>query len=263
MCRHADAPLRTGDAMAGYELRAMSIGEIIDGSFTIYRRHFGTLITIAVICVGLPALINIYLNLAGGPILRPGLWFLSSILGVLGGLLSGGATVYAISQVYLGQPPTAEQALRRAFSRFGKLLLSGLFKYLIIWFGMILLLVPGFIAMCGLSVVVQAIVIENPPSATAALGRSWSLTRGYKGKAFVLGLAVFIVLAIPMVAAAAVVGLVGAVGPWVNAVSQILSFLLFPVLAAAFTLFYYDLRVRQEAFDLEVLTQTIEHPAPA
>lgn len=248
--------------MAGYELRAMSIGEIIDGSVTIYRRHFGILITIAVICVGLPALINIYVGLAGGPLLHPGLWFLSGVLGIVGGLISGGATVYAISQLYMGQTPTVDQALRRALARFGKLLLAGFFKYAIIGFGMVLLFVPGVIAMCGLAVVVQAVVIENPPSAVAALSRSWNLTRGYKGKAFVLGIAVFIVLWIPIVAAAAMAGLVGAAGVWIDALAQILSFVLFPVLAAAFTLFYYDLRVRQEAFDLELLTQTIDQPAP-
>ena len=40
--------------MVSTTLRPLSVGEILDVSFTLYRRHFATLGTVAVLCSGLP-----------------------------------------------------------------------------------------------------------------------------------------------------------------------------------------------------------------
>ena len=44
----------------------------------------------------------------------------------------------------------------------------------------------------------------------------------------------------------------------VNVGAELLSFLVYPFMAAVVTLFYYDLRVRQEAFDLEHLSAQLD-----
>ena len=40
--------------------------------------------------------------------------------------------------------------------------------------------------------------------------------------------------------------------------TSLLQLVLFPLLPVTFTLFYYDLRVRKEAFDLEFLSEQLE-----
>ena len=46
-------------------------------------------------------------------------------------------------------------------------------------------------------------------------------------------------------------------------VVAVVSLLIYPLLSCVFTLFYYDLRVREEAFDLEMLSQQLGAAAPA
>ncbi|HEX9348695.1 MAG TPA: hypothetical protein VF919_14055, partial [Gemmatimonadales bacterium] len=41
----------------------MRLGEILDGSFNIYRRHFGLFMRLSLILVWLPTAAGIYLNL--------------------------------------------------------------------------------------------------------------------------------------------------------------------------------------------------------
>ena len=35
-------------------LRPLTVGEILDTSFSLYRRHFGALATVALVCTGIP-----------------------------------------------------------------------------------------------------------------------------------------------------------------------------------------------------------------
>jgi len=50
---------------------------------------------------------------------------------------------------------------------------------------------------------------------------------------------------------------VPALGMTLTALGYVLPLILTPVLAAVITLMYYDLRVRREAFDLQVLGQQL------
>jgi hypothetical protein len=45
-------------------------------------------------------------------------------------------------------------------------------------------------------------------------------------------------------------------------VSQLVTTLVYPLLYCALTVAYYDLRVRKEGFDLELLEQTLSHALP-
>ena len=52
--------------MVHTSLRPLSVGEILDVSFSLYRRHFATLGTIAVLCSGIPVLLSLYIESSGG-----------------------------------------------------------------------------------------------------------------------------------------------------------------------------------------------------
>jgi hypothetical protein len=243
--------------MATHEIRALSVGEILDGGFSIYRERFSTLIGISVVFLGLPNLLSVFVELSGGVEVRPGMWFLAVILSSLGWLPAAAATVWAISETVLGREPELGASIRHGIRKFWKLFIAGLAMYIIVVLGLVAFIVPGIIAACGYSVVVQAVVLENLGSGTDALGRSWALTKGYKGKAFRLALAFFLLYSIPFIAAGAVAVIVPAMADLIVVMAQVLSFLVTPLFACAFTLFYYDLRVRQEGFDLEHLSREL------
>jgi len=243
--------------MTVYELRSMSAGEILDGALAIYRHQFWSFVTIAVVCEGIPTILNAYVQLGGGWIVHPWLGFLSFVLAALGSLLAAGAIVRAIAAAYLGDVLAPGDALRFALGKIWPLLVAGTAAYLLIVLGALAFLVPGIILACGYSLTAQVVVLEDLPGATDALPRSWHLTKGYKWKALGLGIVVFLLFFLPAMAAGLLVALVPAGQVAIDVVSQLLQMVLYPVFAAVFTLFYYDLRVRKEAFDVELLGQQL------
>ena len=249
--------------MATYELRSMSFGEILDGALAIYRHQFWTFVTIAVVCEGVPTILNAYVLLGGGWIAHPMMGLLGVVLAAFGSFLAAGAIVRAIAAAYLGQQLPAADALRFALGRIWPLFVAGTSAYLLILLGFLALVVPAFILACGYSVVAQVVILEDLPGATDALPRSWQLTKGYKGKAFWLGLVVLVLFLLPMMVAGFLVVFVPASEIAVNIASELFQMLVYPVFAAVFTLFYYDLRVRKEAFDVEVLGQQLGLTEPA
>ena len=62
---------------------------------------------------------------------------------------------------------------------------------------------------------------------------------------------------LPLAIGGAIAAFLPALFVTVTVGGQLLQLLLYPVMACAFTLFYYDLRVRKEAFDLEHLSRQI------
>jgi hypothetical protein len=240
--------------MSSYQLRAMSVGDILDTAVAVYRRHFGTLMSVIVVCLGIPTILAMYVTLAGGTLLHPWLYLVAALLQGVGGIVAGGAIVRVVSAGYLGEESDAREALATAMDRFGQLFVAGLAKYLVIGLAFLLLVVPGIVVACGYAVVIQAVMLESLASGTEALGRSWSLTRQFRGKALVLGVVVFCLVYVPFFAAGMLTGLVPSLRYAFVILGQLLQFIAMPAFACVFTLFYYDLRVRKEAFDLEQLS---------
>ncbi len=236
-------------------LKQMSIGEILDGSIAIFRRHFRTLIGIGIVCQGGPTVVYAYIELAGGPLEHPGLFFGWMILSAFGGLVAAGATLRAISQAYLGANPTLEDSLSYALGKIAPLFTAGLAKYLIVGLGMIAFIIPGIVIALGYALVPQVVVLEDLPSSVAALGRSWRLTKGYKGKVFLLGVVVYFIVYLPTNAAVFLAAFMPGLAVTLSLVGSLFYVVLFPIVSSAFTLLYYDLRLRKEAFDLELLSQ--------
>lgn len=241
--------------MATYQMRAMSLGEILDGAFALYRLHFGTLFGIAVVCYGIPAVLDVYVELRGGVVFAASGWLLARFLSAVGGLIAAGATVKVVSDAYLGTEPVMGDAMHFAAGRMIRILVAGVAKYVLVFLATLLLIVPGIIVACGYAVVVQAVVLENLRTPTDALGRSWLLTRGYKRKALLLYVVLFALLAVPIFAA----GGIAAFFPAAAVLVALVQLVIYPVFGCAFTLFYYDLRVRKEAYDLEHLSQQLGH----
>lgn len=253
--------------MASTILRPLSVGEILDVSFTLYRRHFATLGTVAVLCSGLPVLLSLYIEASGGVLQNLPLTLVYYVGFTVLSSIATAATVFVVSESYLGRPLPALAALRRATPLIGRLIVCSLLLAIVVGFGLVLFLIPGIVLLCGLVLAFPSLVLEPGISPTSALSRSWSLTRGSRWRMLGLVVTLVILLYVPIVAIGAMAALVlptgGGGGPLnpglvALAVVGVMQMLLYPLLYCVLTVAYYDLRVRKEGFDLEVLASTLQ-----
>jgi hypothetical protein len=267
--------------VTNWDLRPLSLGEILDRTFSLYRQHFVLFVGITAI----PQLSILALNLtrlwlARAPISpavggsRPRFSNGLAPLGAAGTvivvafyvleyLFAHGGTVFAVSELYFGRSTTIGACLRRAWGKLGSLFLVVSLNFAAILGAAILLIIPGFYVACRLISCVPAALLENlPPS--ESLSRSFQLTKNNAGRSFVIYV-LYYFLAI-MAAALFVYPFIyaaslsprdpGMLRLWFG-FGQVGSFLVGifvgPIFTISTTVFYYDLRVRKEAFDLQFL----------
>jgi hypothetical protein len=271
--------------MPELDLRPLSLGEILDRTFTLYRRNFLLFFGIT----ALPQLLVLGFNLcevllAG----RPGTPKVMSGtiigLGIIGGLVgfivylvaylfAHGGTVYAISDLYLGRSTSIGASLRRMRGQAGSLLGVLILNGLVVMVAFIFLIIPGVYVACRLITCIPAALLENL-GPRESLERSFALTKDNAGRSFVIYLlyfaifyAIFFLLAFPFMLA---VGL-SARNPammtlWTMLMqigTSLATILVTPIFTIASTVFYYDLRVRKEAFDLQLMMNPNEAALPA
>ena len=134
-------------------------------------------------------------------------------------------------------------------------------------------LVYGIIMSLRYALAVPACTVENLP-ARAAIRRSIQLSKGSRGRIFMLALlALIIQLGLTGISQGffifAGIKHHGILPLWMSVAQQFLAFLtntfVQPVYATGFTLFYYDQRVRKEGYDIERMMQTagMTLPPPA
>ena len=252
--------------MVATTLRPLSVGEILDVSFTLYRRHFATLGTIAVVCSGVPVLFSLYIEAAGGVLQNLSLTLVYYVAFTVLSSIATAATVFVVSASYLGQPLSAASALRRATPLIGRLIACSLLLAIVVGFGFLFFLIPGVVLVCGLILAFPALVLEPGSSPMGALSRSWSLTRGSRWRMLALLVTLAVLLYVPILAVGAIATLLlpsdgaGSMSPGVMTLAAlgVLQMLLYPLLYCVLTVAYYDLRVRKEGFDLEVLASTLQ-----
>ena len=268
-------------------LRPLEVGDLLDETFRIYRRHFllfaGISVILAIPSAGLQgysffAIFN-YLFSSSNAGQLPNFNTLLPSLVVLGiGYLVSillapfayGAVIYAACESALGHPVSVVGALsavlRRYFAILGYVLLIGLMGILVcllplwiwIWVGWVAVLPVMFVENAGLG---------------AAMGRSWRLVEGRWWRTFLILLLVVILWYFARVALEAFIGLANTLISVVAtsfvalAVAQgaaiIVSALVNPVVQIAIVLIYFDLRVRREALDLFQLAQNVSSSQPA
>jgi hypothetical protein len=246
--------------MVTYQLRPLSIGEILDGALVLLRRHFALVLGIAVVCEGIPTAMDVYIDLTGGGSQSPGLSLLDRLLTLVGSVLVTGATVRVVSEAYLGRTPLFGDAMRFAGSRFGTILGANIMSGFLTVLATLALVIPGIVVACGYSVAAEAAALESG-SASEALRRSWDLTKGFKWKALALGVVSIGLILVVYLGAGVLGGIMGEVMGGLDEVLAVLaacvSLLIYPLISCVFTLFYYDLRVRKEGYDLEMLSRQL------
>jgi hypothetical protein len=219
---------------AGYALRPLTLGEILDRSFAVYRANFWLFVGIAVLSAavqlaGNAVLLVIYRgfmpvgktplaalhSLVTGRVL--GSWF-TALLFFLAAAVTQAATVWALSEVYLGRRTTIGDSIRTVIGRWLRFVGIGLWQaWSLLWLPIVLTvpaivllaratrvgvagvvaasvlfflgtsggLVYGIFAFIRNSLAVQPAVLEGL-GVRAAMRRSKVLAAGAKGRIFVV-----------------------------------------------------------------------------
>lgn len=274
--------------MQARDFEPMSIGRILDQTFKIYRENFIRFVTIVAVIqvpIGLLAIISTSSFRRGVPVRQSSDYrqlsqeepdptvalfgaagmIVTGIIGMFGQVLCRGALTKSVSESYLGNEISVGQAYQFVLPKFLTLILAGIFVVLVVYLGLLLLVVPGVIFGLWFALTTPAIIVENL-RATQGMSRSKALASGNLGKIFSVGFLVLLisfVLSIVLHYGASMftrtlfsgnVTLALAINHLVTVVANIL---VAPIGATAYILLYYDLRIRKEGFDLQMLADSI------
>ena len=250
-----------------YEIRELSIGEVLDQAIKVIMDNLAPLILIAFLLQGPLALFSIigttfvfkFNPNANDPaalqVMTPAFGMFLAFIGLFNLLiiapLTNAAMVHAIADAYLGKKLTVGGSFSKAVSRMLPLLGTWLLVFLATFAGTLFCIIPGILCMLWFVLATQVVVLERK-AGMAAMERSRELMRGNTLKWIVL-LLVLIVIAVGLSIAAAVLGrLTGqfVVRQTLASISQIFMQI---VTGAVLVIFYFSARCTNENFDLERL----------
>jgi hypothetical protein len=301
------------------DLRPLSLGELLDRSFGLYRRHFRTFVAIMLPPSILAMIFGVAPHLMQGFVMNPNqradaaalvplmlLWVASMgvvlIVYFAAYMFALGATTLAVSELYLGRPATAWASLLAMRPRVGSLLMlmlllllrfagavfvvgialtvvagalaviSPVLSGLSVAVGLVLTVVAMMFLMLRYSLAVPALVLEGI-TARQAVARSVSLIQGNLLRclvlmvfAYVIALATGAIFQGPFQAAAYMAGPETTTAFWLTLAGvftgSIAGAISGPLMIVAFALLYYDIRIREEGLDLQIMMAALD-PAPA
>lgn len=275
------------------DLRPLGIGEMVDGALRLYRTNFLTLIKISAVVLGPLGVLQLIATIMAGPIdiesflvvdpnatpaeaLAPlvPIYTTAAIISVfafIGSVLVQAASITAFAQVYQGIEPDWRASLRAGGSRFLALAASTILLGLGSTLGLLFCIIPGVFFFISWSVSPAALMTERL-GPVAALSRSRQLVRGRFWPVFgaiILSYLLYSVASQIVSTVASVVTVFGTLNsgafsliPSVLA-SVLVSILATPFLAAMVTIIYFDLRVRHEGYDLELMAADLHRMEPS
>ncbi len=265
-------------------LRPLSLGEILDVSIKICLTHWRTLLK-AVLVVVVP--VQVVSTIVNADYTAESFDFgtsstqtpeesleqfnqylgglaIAGVLQLLAVLLAFAVCFRAIAQAYLGAQTDWRSSLSHAFGLVPSLLLLMLLYGLGLLLGFMLLILPGIWLSVAWAFALPALLVEGLRG-RKALGRSFGLVKGRWWRTF----AVIVIGLILATIVSTLVQAVFVVGIFVGEDNDVLVLVLSaiagivglavttPFQAALLTVVYFDLRVRKEGFDLELLAQEI------
>jgi hypothetical protein len=263
-------------------LRPLGIGEILDVSLKIAWRNFGTLARIVLLVV-LPAQVLIAIVsvsaipdfdpnpfASGNELEEDEVWtFLAAssatlVIAFLAGQFATGACFRAVAESYLGRETDWRSSLGFAARRFLSILWIVVLGGILTAVGFLFCVVPGIYLYVCFAVALPVLMSEGQRGSNA-LRRSRALVRGRWWKTalalLVAGLLAFLLA-----------GIIETLVATVSFVDDDNAFVLFlvtaiagtagalvstPFSAAYHTVLYFDLRVRKEGFDLQLLASRL------
>lgn len=273
-------------------LRPLQLSELLDETFRMYRDNFllfaGVALTLAVpglvtnVLTGNYRTLGLFFTLFTnpesftrqvqiGPETNPVFVGLSYLVILLLLPFTVAANIQAAVDVATGRatsvPAVLGRVLRRYFALYGLLILVGLVAVLFIT----CLLIPLVVwILVQWSVAIPVMLVEGIRP-VASLSRSRNLVRGHWWRLVAIFIVTYLLTAAVSAGVSALAVGLAALVPGLSADVRggvILTFvtlssaLIEPVFPIVVSLLYFDLRVRNEALDLDVLAQAAASPAP-
>ncbi|MEZ4594378.1 MAG: hypothetical protein R3D55_25025 [Chloroflexota bacterium] len=279
------------------DLRPLSIAELFDRSFRLYRKNFGTFLGIMIITQMPIFIFGLAIAFLDSPSASAGLASISALLTVIFTQIGAATLTKNISDSYLGRKINFQEAFERIggtwFTLIFASILAGLFVGALAFpFACIFMflipplsgagvmafrtvltaigfLIIGAVANVLISLIPPVVVLEKK-GPLDSVKRAWELVKKRFwwsfGYLFLLGLLSLLVISGPVALIqylfATVLGdtsllLRTIVG---DTASSLLSAIFMPIRLTAITLMYFDLRIRFEGFDLMVLSTTTNTP---
>jgi hypothetical protein len=250
--------------MESIALRPRKATEIIDAAVEVYRRNPVHFLLLAAI-VRVPWLIVQLIYLVpreGDPDA-----IITSIVVSFGTLITTflmqGFVVYMASELYLGRETDALHTMRVVAPRIIAVFFASLLTSIAIGLGLLLFLFPAIWITAALFAVLPAVVLEGR-GVFGAFDRSQKLSEGVKTHILsAIGLIVLIRIVVEV--GSAIIAALIPMPELKYIVITAASMLAYPLYGIAYTLIYYDIRIRKEGFDIEMMAQraaTSGEPAP-
>lgn len=236
-----------------------TVGSILRSAFKIYGNNFGTIF----ITYTLPILPFVILTQEAKVAGNIGLLLMGALGNLVVTIFAYGAITVTVSDICLGNQPGFVRSYKRLFGKlFGSVLFTNILQFLVIMGGLLLLVIPGLVAIIWL-LFTPAVVILERTSGISALKRSKSLGDGFHWKNAGVLLLLLAVLYLLALVVGGIFGLLlpGLLDHWsFRAVMAVFQEGLFtPILLIGLVLMYYNLRVRKEGYDSDVLAEELKH----
>lgn len=277
--------------MSDLRLRARSVAEIVDAAFQLYRRDALQYILLAAVAYA-PVLVAQLMILGAGVAAGASsaaasvaaLSFVVVLIAMVAFAIMTSAITRFSADVYLGQPRDVGAAVRAVMPRFWTVI-GAWIGYIVVMAaaaipigilvtiaslsGNPLLTVVGFIGgllafpylFARYFAVFQIVILENL-GIVDSFRRSAALSRGRKGHILLTLLLVWIVFA-GMYFAVLLFSFTTKSQVVSGVLGTIYSVIAYPLIAIVQTLLYYDARIRNEGFDIEMMTGELPPARPA
>jgi hypothetical protein len=211
-------------------------------------------------------------NKSAGFAIASVLWGLASAVVSLGVVAaSQGATVVAVSHIHLDRPISIMESFAGMKGKILYVALIMIGYWIGIAVGFVLLIIPGIILALMWALTIPVAVLEDK-GLRDSVNRSAELTKGHRGRIFVIYL-LFMILFYAVIMAWEI-PILGAIGVfahnanirelpiWSQVAIPVCGFLtqclVAPLMTIGFSLVYYDERVRKEAFDLQHMMASLD-----
>jgi hypothetical protein len=274
----------------------MGMLDLFDEAFDLYKKNLGLLLLIVGIvyvpAVGvgtyviMPAVKDMIADTPGdfdgvmawlGPYVGP-LGVVAPLAAVLAALAISALTA-AVCARYLGEPITLRESFRRSLPLIAPVAVGFLVYFVLVSFGYAMCVVPGFIvqACCiPLQFFIQALVVENSKGLFKGLSRSFNLAKGQGSHLLGAHSVHWFLWMVLMLATIGVIQLIAELAvrsaipllPLLAAHTDLSSvigtelaiMILMPFQVCVVSILYFDLRIRKEGYDMEILAQSLGYP---
>lgn len=248
--------------MADQALRARTVSELVDATFSLYRRDAAAYIMVTAIA-SVPGLITQLLIRSpsfansGGAMFGA---FLGAVVSMITYALMTGVVIRVGSDVYLGGVADIAGALRAVLPKTGTLIAVAIGRSILFGLGFLAFIV-GFFYVAARWFAPEAVVVLEGERFGAAFSRCSELSAGRKMhilRALMLGYGIYFLM---LIGVAAGTGVLGSETVIIFAQS-IFTVIAYPIIGLLTMLLYYDARIRGEGFDVEQLARSLGGEPP-